>query len=95
MGHPDFRVNGRIFASLVTRDRADFGMVKLTPDQQRRLLAEHPALFEPVPGGWGKRGATYVRLAQAERHTLRDALFSAWLNHAPRRLIQTLDGPVA
>ena len=92
MGHPDFRIQGKIFATLITRGGAEWGMVKLTPEQQRQTVLKHPAMFESVPGGWGRRGATYVRLARAERQALRDTLFTAWLNHAPKRLIEKLDG---
>jgi hypothetical protein len=61
MGHPDFRMKGKIFATLFWRDE-DWGMVKLKPEQQRRFVAANPGVFEPVKGGWGRRGATQVRL---------------------------------
>ena len=61
MGHPDFRVNNRIFATL-HHDRA-FGGLALTPTQQGRFLGVHPDVFEPASGAWGRAGATTVRLA--------------------------------
>jgi hypothetical protein len=71
MGHPDFRANGRIFASLHSQDR--FGMVKLSPDEQRVLLREHPETFEPSAGAWGRQGCTNVKLATASRPAVRAA----------------------
>ena len=71
MGHPDFRANGRIFASLHSQDR--FGMVKLTPAEQAVLLREHPESFEPSPGAWGRQGCTNVKLATANRSAVRGA----------------------
>jgi hypothetical protein len=72
MGHPDFRANGRIFASLHSADR--FGMVKLAPDEQAVLLREHPESFEPSPGAWGRQGCTNVVLASATRPAVRAAV---------------------
>jgi hypothetical protein len=92
MGHPDFRVGGKIFASLGYPDES-WGMVKLTPDQQEEFVREDPAVFEPVPGGWGRRGSTRVRLERATEETLRPALAAAWRNTAPRRLAARLLGP--
>jgi hypothetical protein len=76
MGHPDFRVNGRIFASLHTRD--EFGMVKVTPEEQSVLLKEHPRMFEPSSGAWGRQGCTNVRLSAAKVPPVRGALLLAW-----------------
>jgi len=72
MGHPDFRANGRIFASLHSEDR--FGMVKLEPDEQQVLLKEHPASFEPSAGAWGRQGCTNVVLAKATKPAVRGAI---------------------
>ncbi|HEY7410434.1 MAG TPA: MmcQ/YjbR family DNA-binding protein [Vicinamibacteria bacterium] len=85
MGHPDFRVGGKIFATLGYPD-AGWGMVKLTPDQQEALVSAEPGVFSPVKGGWGRRGATGVRLRAATARTLRTALAAAWRNvaSAPR-----------
>jgi hypothetical protein len=84
MGHADFRHGGRIFATL-GHPGAAFGMVKLTPDQQAMLVATTPEIFLPVPGGWGRRGYTNVRLAAADGATLKHALALAWQNCAPKR----------
>jgi hypothetical protein len=85
-GHPDFRVGNRIFATLGYPD-PDWGMVKLTLEQQLMLIEAEPAMFRPVPGGWGKRGSTNVRLAAADQSTLQSALTLAWSNIAPKRLL--------
>ena len=87
MGHPDFRVRGKIFATLGAPD-ASFGMVKLTPEQQEGFVEKWPKVFVPVKGGWGLRGATNVRLAAATAAALRPALEVAWRNVAPRALVQ-------
>jgi hypothetical protein len=85
MGHPDFRVRGKIFATLGVPD-ADWGMVKLTPEQQDAFVEGEPAVFTPVKGGWGRRGATNFRLRTASARTLRPALVTAWRNVAPKSL---------
>src|ERR1700723_3391652 len=85
-GHADFRVGKRIFATLGYPDD-DWGMVKLTPDQQSVLVGAEPEIFRPVPGGWGKHGNTNVRLARADSATLRSALSLAWRNVAPKSLV--------
>ena len=76
MGHPDFRANGRIFASLHNNDTT--GMVALTPGQQAEFLRGHPAMFEPSAGAWGRQGATTVKLAAATRPAVRSALLLAY-----------------
>ena len=73
MGHPDFRVNGKIFATLHYPDE-QWGMVKLTPEQQNNFVQAHPRAFAPVKGGWGRRGCTSVRLAAVDKATLLEAL---------------------
>ena len=78
MGHPDFRVHGRIFATLGYPDEK-WGMVALTPDQQRTSVREHKAL-SPAKGAWGEQGATLVRLAAIDEETLGTALTMAWHN---------------
>ena len=80
MGHPDFRANGRVFASLHHADR--FGMVKLTPDQQGLFLDAHPAAFEPESGAWGRQGCTRVHLEAVDEDTLGQAMTLAWQNSA-------------
>jgi hypothetical protein len=89
MGHPDFRVRNKIFASLGVPDAA-WGMVKLTPEQQEILIAAEPAAFKPAAGAWGRRGSTHVRLAAVDRTTLRSALTMAWRNTAPKTLVGKL-----
>jgi hypothetical protein len=77
MGHPDFRVNGRIFATLHSDDR--LGMVKLSPDEQALVLREHPESFEPSAGAWGRQGCTNVTLATASRPAVRAAVKLAFM----------------
>ena len=82
-GTADFRAGKRIFATLGYPD-ADWGMVKLTLEQQSVLVEAEPDIFRPVPGGWGKQGNTNVRLANADPATLKSALTMAWGNVAPK-----------
>jgi hypothetical protein len=89
MGHADFRVSGKIFATLWP-DGAS-GVVIVTPEEQARLLSAAPPVFVPVKGGWGRRGSTQVRLAEVDEFTLDDALRSAWRRIAPKRLLTMLD----
>ena len=84
MGHADFRVGGKIFATLGHPDPA-YGMVQLKPDQQALLLETSPDVFRPVPGGWGRGGSTHVRLAAADAATLKNALTMAWSNRSPKK----------
>jgi hypothetical protein len=88
MGHPDFRVQGKIFATLFPRDGTMNGMVKLKPDQQRLFIKEHPEMFEPVKGGWGRQGATHVLLKAARSAAVRSAMITAWRNTAPKGLVE-------
>jgi hypothetical protein len=83
-GTADFRVKKRIFATVGHPDK-DWGMVKLTVEQQSVLVAAEPEIFRPVPGGWGKGGATNVRLAKADATTLKSALTMAWRNIAEKQ----------
>jgi hypothetical protein len=78
MDHPDFRVGGRIFASL-THDESR-GMVKLTPEQQQAFIRDQPAAFHPESGAWGRAGCTRVQLAAVDEETLGEALTLAWQN---------------
>ncbi|HEY6255687.1 MAG TPA: MmcQ/YjbR family DNA-binding protein [Xanthobacteraceae bacterium] len=91
MGHPDFRVGKKIFATMGYPDAAS-AMVKLTPEQQSVLVAAEPEIFVPVPGGWGRTGSTNVRLKAADAKTLKSALVTAWRNIAPTSLVQGKDG---
>lgn len=84
MGHPDFRVRKKIFATL--SEEEDWGMVKLTPEQQEEFVEAHPRLFAPIKGGWGRMGCTQVIFGGAGRAALRKAMIAAWCNAAPKRL---------
>jgi len=82
MGHPDFRVNGRIFATIHTGEKT--GMVKLTPEQQQRFVRDHPDAFTPVAGAWGRGGSTIVRFDSVDEDTLGEAMTLAWQNEVNR-----------
>lgn len=84
MGHPDFRVYGKIFATLWLDDR--WGTVKLTPSQQESFVCDEPEVFQPVNGAWGRRGGTKVYLPAAKEVFIRRALEAAWRNTAPKHL---------
>jgi len=88
MGRTDFRVGNRIFASL--HSDKDAGMVILKPEEQAMLVEAEPAMFSPVPGGWGKSGSTLVHMAAVDEPTLRDALVRAWRRRAPPSAIAAL-----
>jgi hypothetical protein len=92
MSHPDFRVGGRIFATLGYPDE-EWGMIKLTPEEQRSFVRANPAVFRPVKGAWGRRGNTNVHLPTAEIDKMREALGVAWRNTAPKRLIRHTPNP--
>ena len=77
MGYPDFRVGGKIFATLASEDQG-YGNVKLTPEQQAEFVAELPGVFIPIAGGWGRMGMTHVRLAAANEDVIDGALRAAW-----------------
>jgi hypothetical protein len=77
MGAADFRVGGHIFATLASQGEG-FGNLMLSPEQQQAFVAEQPALFLPVKGGWGRMGVTHIRLAAANQDVLRGALHAAW-----------------
>ena len=89
MGTVDFRV-GWIFATLGYPDTS-FGMVKLTPERQEMLIAAEPAIFQPVKGGWGKGGATLLRLEACDEATATSALTAAWRGVASKTLLKTFD----
>jgi predicted DNA-binding protein (MmcQ/YjbR family) len=78
MGHPDFRVTGKIFAGLQADN--EWGTVKLTPDQQEHFIAVAPSSFRPASGGWGRQGWTSVRLDSVDEELLGAALTQAWQN---------------
>ncbi len=77
MGSPDFRVGGKIFATLASQSQG-YGNLKLTPEQQAAFIEELPDVFVPIAGGWGKMGMTHIRLANATEDVLTGALHTAW-----------------
>src|SRR5262245_10984825 len=82
MGHPDFRANGRIFATLNAEETV--GVVMLTPDQQQAFVNDHPEMFSPGPGAWGRGGSTRVHLEVADEDTVGEAVTLAWQNNAAK-----------
>jgi hypothetical protein len=77
MGSADFRVGGRIFATLASETQG-YGNLMLTPEQQADFVGEQPQVFVPIAGGWGRMGMTHIRLAAATEDVLRGALRAAW-----------------
>ena len=78
MGHPDFRANGKIFATLYPD--GEHGMVKLTPEQQQDFMSTDDDVFAPASGGWGRQGCTTVRLALVDEDKLGEAMTLALQN---------------
>lgn len=78
MGHPDFRANGKIFATIHQNSKS--GMVKLTPGQQQVFIQEHPDAFQPENGAWGRAGCTRVQFAKVTAEVLGNAMTLAWQN---------------
>ena len=85
MHHPDFRVGGKIFATLGYPNE-DSAMVKLSADDQRGFIAISPGVFQLAKGAWGRQGSTIVCLPAAKTEIVREALTTAWRNVAPKRL---------
>lgn len=86
MGHADFRVGGRVFATLgYPRERC--AMVKLTPQDQDLIVRDHPAAFSPAAGKWGASGSTIIDLDQASPRPVTIALQAAWRRRAPKSLL--------
>lgn len=77
MGQPDFRVGGRIFATLASAKQG-YRNLMLTLEQQAAFVGEMPEAFLPIPGGWGRMGMTHIRLAAASADVLHGALHAAW-----------------
>lgn len=84
MGHPDFRVGGKVFATIAPD--GERGMVKLTPEQQAVLTRTDPQIFEPATGAWGRNGSTMLTFAAADEDMVREALARAWTNTAPKKI---------
>src|SRR5207249_4251667 len=89
MHHPDFRVRGKIFATLGYPDN-DSAVVKLTPDEQRNFVRSNPNVFRPVKGAWGRRGYATIHLPSAKIEIVREAVGAAWRNTAPKRLAKLI-----
>jgi hypothetical protein len=86
-GNPDFRVGGKIFATL-SLQKEGYGVLLLSSEQQAGMVEDEPEIFSPVPGGWGRSGSTRVRLAKVAPDILGAALRTAWLRRAPKRLLR-------
>ncbi len=86
MSHPDFRVAGKIFATLGYPDKTR-GMVKVSPEDQHNFSKDYPDAFIPMKGTWGKRGATSVVLKSVPKDVLEKAIHAAWRYNAPKRLL--------
>jgi hypothetical protein len=85
MAHPDFRVRGKIFATL-GYPTVRWGMVKLPAEQQAALVKSHFTAFVPVKGALGRHGSTHVFLERVDKSTLRRAIRAAWRKAAPKLL---------
>jgi hypothetical protein len=85
-GNADFRVGNKIFATLALQ-KTGFGVLLLTPEEQAGMVEDEPSIFSPVPGGWGRKGSTRVRLAKVAPDILRAGLQMAWRRKAPKRLL--------
>lgn len=90
MGHADFRVNGKIFATLGYPDE-HHGMVVIPPDEQARFMQEEPDVFSAAAGAWGRRGSTIVNLRKVKPGVLRRAVTLAWQGKAPQDLCNSDD----
>jgi hypothetical protein len=86
MGHPDFRVGGKIFATLWPAK--NHGVAMLTPEQQEVLMSARPDSFMPAAGAWGRRGSTVIALDRVAEDDLETALCMAWRNKAPKKLVR-------
>ncbi|MGD0778325.1 MAG: MmcQ/YjbR family DNA-binding protein [Candidatus Solibacter sp.] len=84
-GNADFRVGGKIFATLAL-EKEGFGVLLLSPEEQAGMVEDAPEVFSPVPGGWGRQGSTRVRLAAVAPDILAAALGTAWRRRAPKGL---------
>jgi hypothetical protein len=86
-GNTDFRVGGKIFATL-SLEKEGFGVLLLSPEQQEGMVQDAPDVFSPVPGGWGRKGSTRVSLRRVTPDILEAALRTAWQKRAPKRLLK-------
>ncbi|MFA6956989.1 MAG: MmcQ/YjbR family DNA-binding protein [Thermoanaerobaculia bacterium] len=90
MGHPDFRVGGKIFATL--GHKRGLAVVMLTPELQEAFMYAAAGTFEPASGAWGRSGATSIELKRCTKTIATDALAAAWRRRAPKLLLKQLDG---
>jgi hypothetical protein len=86
-GNADFRVGGKIFATL-SLESEGYAVLLLTPEQQAGMVEDEPRIFSPVSGGWGLKGSTRVLLAKVPPDILEAALRAAWTRKAPKRLLR-------
>jgi hypothetical protein len=91
-GNADFRVGGKIFATL-SLESEGYGVLLLTPEEQAGMVEDEPRIFSPVPGGWGRKGSTRVLLAKVAPDILEAALRMAWARKAPKRLVRPKSNP--
>ncbi|HEY2360081.1 MAG TPA: MmcQ/YjbR family DNA-binding protein [Candidatus Angelobacter sp.] len=84
-GNADFRVGGKIFATL-SLAKQGYGVLLLTPEQQAGMVEDEPKIFSAIPNGWGRNGATRVSLAKVSPDILKAALQTAWRRRAPKKL---------
>ena len=90
-GNPDFRVRGKIFATLGPRD-PKLAVVKLPREEQEMRVAAEPGIFAPITGAWGRQGWTTIDLSAADKVTVQSALATAWRSVAPKKLAASLKG---
>ena len=83
-GHPDFRVGGKIFCTLAF-EKEGYGVLKVSPEEQEGLVEDAPEVFSPVPGGWGRGGATRVKLDAVSADVLEGAIKMAWKRRLAKR----------
>lgn len=86
-GNADFRVGGKIFATLAL-EKEGYGVLLLSPEEQEGMVQDAPEIFSPVPGGWGRKGSTRVSLQHVAPGILEAALRAAWRKKAPKRLLK-------
>jgi hypothetical protein len=90
MGHPDFRLNDRIFATLSAQEKG-YGVLKLTPEQQQAFITEQSQSFSPVQGGWGRMGMTFIHLDHADEALIAGALSTAYHNLQKKQSVKKSD----
>jgi hypothetical protein len=89
MNHPDFRVSGKIFATLSADE--SYGFLLLAPDQQKDFININPGAFTPAPGKWGASGCTKVQLNSVKKSQLQDAIAKAWFNKALKKKMDKIN----